>query len=91
MLKILVPTDFSSEAENALNFAVKLASTTDAHIEVLNVVEYNVGIASDPVGIAVPTTYETEFAELMKAGAKQKMDYFLEQFDVEMTSTIQNW
>lgn len=39
MKSILVPTDFSTEANNALDFAIQLAKITDAQIKLLHVVE----------------------------------------------------
>ena len=39
MKSILVPTDFSTEANNALDFAIQLAKKTDAQIKLLHVIE----------------------------------------------------
>ena len=89
MSKILVPTDFSEQAQNALAFAVKLAPKINAKIDVLNVVEYNVGVTADPVGIAVPTTYETEFIDLMKKASQEKMDRFLGESAMTVTPAVQ--
>jgi nucleotide-binding universal stress UspA family protein len=39
MKKILVPTDFSTEADFALDAAAKIAAKTGASIELLHIVE----------------------------------------------------
>ena len=50
--KILVPVDFSSGSELAIQYAVKLAESFNAEIHLLNVVEENsisLGIGGDPL------------------------------------------
>ena len=39
MIRILVPTDFSEIAANALNVALDIARTSNAEIHLLNVIE----------------------------------------------------
>ena len=41
MKKIIVPTDFSEQANNALDLASEIASKTDAKIVLMNVIEYS--------------------------------------------------
>ena len=55
MKKILVPTDFSIEADNALEFAMQLARKMEAAIELLHVVELPSGSFSGPADIYAST------------------------------------
>jgi len=41
MKKIIVPTDFSDQAYNALDLACEIALKTDAKIVLMNVIEYS--------------------------------------------------
>ncbi|MCG8391073.1 MAG: universal stress protein [Cytophagales bacterium] len=89
MVKILVPVDFSKEALDALQFAVGLTSAKSAKIEVIHVVEYPVGAAMDPVGMAVPSPYDPEFVDLLKENAEKRMNEFLGQFKSAISYTIE--
>ena len=89
MVKILVPVDFSKEASDALQFAVELTSAKSAKVEVIHVVEYPVGAAIDPVGMAVPSPYDPEFIDLLKENAEKKMNEFLGQFKAAISYTIE--
>ncbi len=89
MVKILVPVDFSKEALDALQFAVGLTSAKSAKIEVIHVVEYPVGAAMDPVGMAVPSPYDPEFVDLLKQNAEKRMNEFLGQFKSAISYTIE--
>ena len=55
MKKILVPTDFSKEADNAMDFAMQLALKTDAEIELLHVLELPSGSFSGPADVVSST------------------------------------
>ena len=92
MKTILVPVDFSEEAENALKFAMELAALQDAEVHVFHVVEYPVGAAMDPVGLSVPTPYDADFAHLLSENAKDKMESFLASAgaDINYETTIGN-
>lgn len=89
MVKILVPVDFSKEALDALQFAVGLTSAKSAKIEVIHVVEYPVGAAMDPVGMAVPSPYDPEFVDLLRENAEKRMNEFLGQFKSAISYTIE--
>jgi nucleotide-binding universal stress UspA family protein len=41
MKKIIVPTDFSEQAKNALDLACEIAEKTDAKLVLMNVLEYS--------------------------------------------------
>jgi nucleotide-binding universal stress UspA family protein len=64
MKKILVPTDFSSNATHALNVALKIANKLNAKIELLHV--------------NVMLTFETAFPEYPTATTLQDEDYHAE-------------
>jgi nucleotide-binding universal stress UspA family protein len=71
--KILVPTDFSSVAETALNNAIKMASIMEGEIVVLHVVEKKEQIADAEVKVAeivskVNTEYNIPTAGKIVAG-----------------------
>lgn len=51
MKKILVPTDFSACANNALNFAMEIAKLLASHIILVHTVESNAGVYMDYMGV----------------------------------------
>ena len=51
MKKILVPTDFSKCADNALSFAVQIAKLMPAGIVLIHTVESDTGMYMDYMGI----------------------------------------
>jgi nucleotide-binding universal stress UspA family protein len=63
--RILIPTDFSAVANNALNFAIDLAKKTGAHIHVLHVKHVPIMDASFPA-----ETYQNYLDEIDKAAKK---------------------
>lgn len=76
MKKILVPTDFSEQAENALDVAYKIARRSNATITLLNVIESPGGSASfDTMGGAstIDPMDNVFIVEMMKS-MKNKMD-----------------
>ena len=81
MSKILVPVDFSEQAENALMFALKLGQGKDIEVEAIHIIEYPVGAAIDPVGMTVPTPYDADFLRLLRENAEKQMAEFLTKFD----------
>jgi nucleotide-binding universal stress UspA family protein len=62
--KILIPTDFSSVANNALQYAIKLAQKTNAHIFLLHV--NNVPIMDASFPNEVYQTYTAEIEDFAK-------------------------
>ncbi len=89
MFRVLVPVDFSEEAANALAFAMELTSSGSAITEVIHVVEYPIGAAIDPVGMAVPTPYDPEFIDLLRENAEKRMGEFLGKFKGAMSYAIE--
>ena len=61
MKNILVPTDFSKEAGNALEFALQLAQKSNGMVHVLNVVEIPISADSDPMGAPVIHDWGADF------------------------------
>ena len=51
MKKILVPTDFSKCADNALNFSVQIAKLMQADIVLVHIVESDTGVYMDYMGV----------------------------------------
>src|SRR6266545_6913689 len=56
---ILVPIDFSESAEQALDYAIRLARTLNARLTVLHVIQ-PVPMAGVDMGVALPETYLQE-------------------------------
>ena len=52
----LIPTDFSASAEQALDYAIRLARTLNARLTVLHVIQ-PVPMAGAGMGIVLPETY----------------------------------
>ena len=76
MEKILVPTDFSQHAENALQLAIRIAKNSNAQIELVHVVEVaiNPQIASiGDMGI-IPLPETEEHSENLMKVAKEKLN-----------------
>ena len=88
MLDILVPVDFSKEAKNALHLALGIAELNEANILAYHVVDYPTGATIDPVGMAVPTPYDSEFITLLEENAGKQMNFFLKEFDRNIETEI---
>lgn len=70
MKQILVPTDFSKTAENALNIACEIATQNNAKIMVMNV--YGVPYSSNPVMI--------DLTDVLSENANKSMADFIKKF-----------
>ncbi len=64
--KILVATDFSENANRALDFAADLAEKLNASVTVVNVIQYVPGIvtAGSETGITLPENYFIEMRKM---------------------------
>lgn len=71
---ILVPTDFSADAEQAVDYAITLASAFRARVTLLHVI-YEVLWAAGEVAMTLPPSY---FAEL-EAATQQQMEKALQR------------
>lgn len=81
MKKILVPVDFSRQAEYALEFAIEIARETGAKVIALHVVEFPVGAAVDPVGLPVPTQLDADFVGILKENSRERMSDFFDRIN----------
>lgn len=74
MKHILVPTDFSRQADNALNFAIQMAKIFPAEITLLHVFEMSGNMYTDYIGI------NKEFTDTVRNEVKQKLEDLREEF-----------
>ena len=76
MNSILVPTDFSEQAGNALDFAAQIAEKSAAKVLLLHVLEHPSDNAFNSMGIATTDSDPMENIYLIKMmeGAKKKME-----------------
>ena len=76
MKSILVPTDFSEQAENALDFAAQIATNNGAKVLLLHVLEHPSESAFNSMGIVATDTDPMDNIYLIKMmeAAKAKMD-----------------
>ena len=82
MKKILVPTDFSKSAENALRYAVLLADKWDAEIQLIHVVYPSAAYADAPVAIDIMVDEQIKNAKpKMKTMAEKILAQVLQQLD----------
>ena len=71
MNKILVPTDFSKEAEIAIDLALQIAKKTGDTIKLIHVYEYPVTTAYTTMDVGGPDPVEGELArEMVKQASK---------------------
>jgi nucleotide-binding universal stress UspA family protein len=76
MKSILVPTDFSEQAENALDFAAQIAANSGAKVQLLHVLEHPSESAFNSMGIATIDNDPMDNIYLIKMmeAAKAKME-----------------
>ncbi|MEL7004474.1 MAG: universal stress protein [Bacteroidota bacterium] len=89
MKNILVPTDFSDYAVNALNFAIEISRINQTKVYVIHVLEYPVGGTVDPVGMFVPTPSDKGFVQLLSKNADLKMEEFCKDVKEECEAAVQ--
>ena len=69
---VLVPTDFSAPAEQALDHAIRLARTLNARLTVLHVIQ-PVPMAGVDMGVALPETYLQEVEEAAQSRMQEAL------------------
>ncbi len=74
MKTILIPSDFSKEANFALDFGIQLAEKNQAKLVLLHVVEYPIGATIDPIGVSLPQPGDAQFIETLMKNGKEKME-----------------
>lgn len=78
MKTILIPTDFSTCAVNALNFASEISQKDQAQIHILHVIEHPVGGTIDPIGVFVPVPENADYIKSLMRNGKENMTSFCE-------------
>src|SRR5512145_1805052 len=68
----LVPIDFSTYAEQALGYAIRLARTLNARLTVLHVIQ-PVPMAGVDMGVALPETYLRELEEAVQRDMEEAL------------------
>lgn len=79
MKKILVPTDFSECAFNALKYAAMLAKKTKAAIYLINIIEIPDYFYTSSTIIAQPTILYSEYLDKHKAISKERLKNLAEE------------
>jgi nucleotide-binding universal stress UspA family protein len=68
----LVPTDFSAFADQALDYAIRLARTLKARLTLLHVIQ-PVPLAGGDMGVALPATYLQEVEEAVQGSMEDAL------------------
>ncbi|MDH5475788.1 MAG: universal stress protein [Cyclobacteriaceae bacterium] len=74
MKKILIPTDFTSNATNAMDFAFEIAKENNAKLYLLHVVEYPAGATVDPIGVSIVQSADIDLVEELTKSARKKLN-----------------
>jgi nucleotide-binding universal stress UspA family protein len=69
---VLVPTDFSASAEQALDYAIRLARTFNARLTVLHVIQ-PIPMGGVDMGVALPETYLQEVEEAAQGSMEEAL------------------
>ncbi|MEO1052637.1 MAG: universal stress protein [Bacteroidota bacterium] len=80
MKTILVPTDFSEQAQFALDFATQIAKKNDTKIFLFHVLEIPVGTFAEPLTVNVGGSFDADFVKEMTDNAKKEINKLAEQF-----------
>lgn len=81
MKNILVPTDFSKYANNALSLATNIAKKSGGQIHLLNVVEPFRAYAGAVDGMFIDTGVEQKYLDYLKENAQTQIDNLLKEAD----------
>lgn len=73
MKKILVPTDFTENAQNAFDLAFEVARDNKAKMYLLHVVEYPIGATIDPIGVSIVQPTDTQLIDELTNNAREKL------------------
>jgi nucleotide-binding universal stress UspA family protein len=69
---LLVPTDFSAFADQALDYAIRLARTFNARLTLLHIIQ-PVPMAGVDMGVALPETYLQELEEAVQGSMEDAL------------------
>lgn len=83
MKKILIPTDFTSNADNAIDFAFEIAKESNAKLYLLHVVEYPTSAIVDPIGVSIVQTADVNLIEDLTKSAIEKLKIIANKFKGE--------
>jgi len=80
--KILVPTDFSEHANNALGLAAEIATETDAELTLLTVVNYPGGTALHTTGVGRGDPAENKYIQELTEKVQEKIKDLPDDIDL---------
>jgi nucleotide-binding universal stress UspA family protein len=80
MKTILVPTDFSEEAQHALDFAAQLAGKTDSEVLLYHIVEHPSVPAFETTGGGLPDVMEDVYFVKLVESANKTLEEYKEKF-----------
>jgi len=69
---VLVPTDFSAPAEQALDYAIRLARTFNARLTLLHVIQ-PIPMGGVDMGVALPETYLQEVEDAAQSNMEEAL------------------
>ncbi|MDH5365786.1 MAG: universal stress protein [Cyclobacteriaceae bacterium] len=73
MKKILIPTDFTSNADNAIDFAFEIAKENNTKLYLLHVVEYPTSAVVDPIGVSIVQSADIDLIDDLTKNAIEKL------------------
>jgi len=98
MKRIILPTDFSEQAGNAMDLACQIAQKTSSELVVIHVLDYtglfdfSAGSSAYPfIGNPVGMDMDQKFLDLLYANAEEKCQSFIQQYgtkDVKITPKV---
>ena len=83
MKKILVPTDFSEPAANALNLAAQIAKETDAKIYLLHIIEPIKSYVAATDGMYIDASVEQKYIDYLRDNAKEQIKKVIQDNNYE--------
>lgn len=93
MKKILVPTDFSEFASNALDVAAQIARKTESKIYVLHIVEPIKSYVAATDGMYIDASVEQKYIDYLKENAQEQLNKMVQKdeyqgLDIETIVTL---
>ena len=86
MKKILVPTDFSEQADNAMNMACQIAKKNGAEVYALHIldisgyIDYAADSSYSMMGSPPSLVLDEKFMNDLQEGAQEKMEHFIDKY-----------
>ncbi len=89
MKTILVPTDFSEPANNALDVAIQLSKKLDGRVILLNIIEPIKSYVAATDGMYIDASVEQKYIEYLKENAQSQMKVLLQEYqDVQIDTQV---